>query len=66
MQTNQTPVIGPNTAPTRAVPRRWKAKSARMIPNATGTTQWDSAGVATARPSTAPSTEIAGVMMPSP
>ena len=31
-----------------------------------GTTQWPSRGAATRRPSTADSTEMAGVMMPSP
>ena len=37
-----------------------------MMTNAIGTTRCSSAGVATLSPSTAPSTEIAGVMIPSP
>jgi hypothetical protein len=36
------------------------------MPMLIGKTQCSSAGVATARPSIAPSTEMAGVMMPSP
>ena len=39
MQRNQIAVIGPNTAPTPAVPRRWKKNSARMMRNAIGTTR---------------------------
>jgi hypothetical protein len=64
--TNQTAVTGPNTAATPAVPRRWKKNSPRMIRKAIGTTRCSSAGVAMLSPSTAPSTEMAGVMMPSP
>ena len=66
MLRNQARVTGPKTAPTPAVPRRWKKNNPRMMTNAMGTTRCWSAGVAMLRPSTALSTEIAGVMIPSP
>ena len=60
-------MIGPNTAPTLAVPCRWNMNSAtRMTLDTIGTTHGGICGVATAMPSTAPSTEMAGVMTPSP
>jgi len=63
---NQTTVIGPKSLPTLPVPWLWIAKRPTMIPTVTGTTHFASAGVATDRPSTADSTEIAGVMTASP
>ena len=60
-------ITRPNTAPTRAVPKRWNRKSAtRIRAEMRGTTHSGSPGVATPMPSTAPRTEIAGVITPSP
>ncbi len=64
--TNQTSMIHPNIPPTFAVPLYWKEKSVAMMPNAIGTTKRVSVGAMTFSPSTAPNTETAGVMMPSP
>jgi len=64
--TNHTKVTGPKTAPTLAVPRRWKRKSPTRITSVPGTTKGRKRGVATSRPSIALSTEMAGVIMPSP
>ncbi len=66
MQANQTVVTGPNTAPIRAVPRCWTENRTTMIVRLIHSTHGARAGVATAKPSMAPSTEIAGVMIPSP
>ncbi len=67
MAVNHTTMTRPKTAPTRAVPRRWNMNSAtRMRLDRMGTTQSGSCGAATPMPSTAPSTEMAGVMTPSP
>ncbi len=66
MTRNQTSITGPNSLPTRSVPWRWNRNSAVRTTSVIGTTQVCSAGAATLRPSTAPSTEIAGVMTPSP
>ncbi len=63
---NQTSVMGPNTAPTPPVPRRWKAKSPTRIATVRGSTQGVRLGTATSSPSTALSTEMAGVIMLSP
>ena len=63
---NQSSVIGPNQRPTPAVPKCWTANSATSTPSAIGTTSGCSAGVATLRPSTALSTEMAGVSRQSP
>ena len=48
------------------VPRFCTEKSAMRITQVSGTTNGEKASVATSRPSTADSTEIAGVMTPSP
>ena len=64
--TNQTTIIGPNSRPTRCVPCCWIAKTPIRITTAIGTTYGSKSGVATFSPSTAPSTVIAGVIMPSP
>ncbi len=66
MLMNQTSVAGPKTAPTPAVPRRCTAKRAVRIATVIGSTQNSSRGAATSSPSTALSTEIAGVITPSP
>ncbi len=63
---NQRIITGPKTAPTVAVPKRWKANMPTRITTVMGTIQWVRAGAATSSPSTAPSTEIAGVIIPSP
>ena len=62
MQMNQRTITGPNTAPTRAVPVRCTRKSTSRI----AADRYGTMVVPTGRPSTAPSTEMAGVMMPSP
>ena len=64
--TNHNTVIGPKKRPTLAVPKRWTTNSRVSTTSVTGTTKRCSAGAATSRPSTADSTEMAGVMTPSP
>jgi hypothetical protein len=66
IEVNQASMIHPNSPPTLAVPFFCTAKSTAMITKAMGTTKRCSPGVATSSPSTALSTEIAGVMIPSP
>ena len=63
---NHTITTGPNSAPTRPVPWRWTENRPIRITTVVGITSGRSAGVTTSRPSTAESTEIAGVSMPSP
>jgi hypothetical protein len=63
---NHSTITGPKTAPRRAVPVRWIANSATRMITAIGTMNGCSAGAMTPRPSTAPSTVIAGVIIPSP
>ena len=65
MTTNHTAVIGPNHTPMRAVPPRWMRNSASRMPTVIGSTSGASCGAATSRPSTALSTEMAGVSTPS-
>ena len=57
---------GPNSFPTAPVPRNWIENNPIRMPIVTGTTHDSSAGVATEMPSTAESTEIAGVSTASP
>ena len=64
--TNQTNMIGPNALPTRSVPNRCAEKSTSNSTIVTGTMKRSSPGAMTITPSTAPSTEMAGVMIPSP
>src|SRR6185369_14752357 len=64
--TNHTIVTGPNMRPIAPVPRRCTTNSVVRMTIAPGSTKCSSRGVATARPSIALSTEIAGVMNPSP
>jgi hypothetical protein len=52
--------------PTTPVPRLWIQNSAVSTTMVMGTTKFLAAGVTTSSPSTALSTEIAGVMTPSP
>lgn len=66
MAVNQRIITGPNTRPTAAVPLRWTRKSTTMIAAVIGTTASSSDGSTTLSPSTAESTEIAGVIMLSP
>src|SRR5262249_61653068 len=66
MARNQTIITGPKTRPTAAVPRRWTANRITMITAVIGTTQLASDGWTTLSPSTADSTEMAGVIMLSP
>ena len=63
---NQSPITGPKTRPTVAVPNRWMANSVVRIARVIGTTKSSRPGAAISRPSTADSTEIAGVIIPSP
>jgi hypothetical protein len=64
--TNQTIITGPNIRPTAPVPSRCATNSTMMIATVIGITRSPSDGEATFRPSTADSTEIAGVIMLSP
>ena len=63
---NQTAITGPKRRPTTPVPKRWAANSTVRITSATGTTSECSEGATTSIPSTADSTEMAGVIIPSP
>ncbi len=63
---NHAITIGPNSVPMRPVPRLWTENRPIRIATVIGITTGRSAGVTTSRPSTAESTEIAGVSMPSP
>src|SRR5580658_5024368 len=64
--TNHSAMTGPNTRPTLWVPRYCIANSAIITTMLIGSTYSFNVGAATCNPSTAESTEIAGVMMPSP
>ena len=63
---NQMPIAGPNSTPTLPVPNRWMQNSTVSTASEIGITSLDRLGDATFRPSTADSTEIAGVIIPSP
>ncbi len=63
---NQAIMTGPNTRPTAAVPLRCTRNSTTMMTAVTGTTALSRDGSTTLSPSTADSTEIAGVIMLSP
>ena len=63
---NHSAVTGPNTLATLPVPKRWTANRIARINSVIGTTYRSKVGVTTVRPSTAESTEIAGVMIASP
>ncbi len=66
MEVNHTAITGPNMPPIFAVPCFWTAKTNVSTTAEMGHTQWLTAGAATVTPSMAPSTEMAGVMTPSP
>ena len=70
MAANQRVMIGPNTTPTRAVPRDCTANSAISRPietiSTSGVWKWAPTPGTDLSPSTADRTEMAGVMMPSP
>ena len=63
---NHSSITGPNTRPTRPVPKRCATKSPRRISRVSGMTTCSKALDTTFRPSTADSTEIAGVITLSP
>ncbi|MEY5060002.1 MAG: hypothetical protein RJA51_1749 [Actinomycetota bacterium] len=63
---NHTSITGPNTLPTAPVPRFCTMKRPVMMAMAMGTTHDSNDDETFSRPSTAESTEIAGVMTPSP
>ena len=63
---NHARVIGPNSRPTVPVPLRWIRNSPISTPRVIGSTQDESDGAITFSPSTADSTDMAGVMAPSP
>ena len=63
---NHSSMIGPNSRPTPPVPKRCAANRPTISPIEIGTTRSLKAVVATFRPSTALSTEIAGVSRQSP
>src|SRR3546814_2462995 len=59
-------VTGPNTLTTFSVPKRWAMNTANSTITTNCTIQACSCGATPPSPSTADSTEIAGVMTPSP
>ncbi|MCY1170957.1 hypothetical protein D9M73_110480 [compost metagenome] len=59
-------MTGPKNKPTRAVPLRWIENKAMMIAMASGSTNLPRPGEAIATPSTADSTDTAGVIIESP
>ena len=66
MEKNQTSMIGPNRSPTFPVPNRWIAKRISSTTTERGMMKRDASGECEERPSSAESTEMAGVMIPSP
>ena len=63
---NQISMIGPKSRPILAVPRLWIRNSPTMMTSVIGITYGSNSGVAILSPSTALSTEMAGVITPSP
>ncbi len=63
---NHTNMTGPNRRPILAVPRLWNANKVMRMTRVSGTTKGAKALLSTSRPSTADSTVMAGVSMPSP
>ena len=63
---NQTSITGPNTRPTLPVPCRCARKSPSRIRRVSGSTARVNASDTTESPSTADSTEMAGVITLSP
>ena len=66
MQANQTSVMGPKNIPIPAVPRFCTMNSPNNTTSVMGMTKRCNVGETTSMPSTAESTEMAGVMTPSP
>ena len=66
MATNHSSMMGPKNLPMPAVPCFCTKNRQNRITNVSGITYWAKAGETTSRPSTADSTEMAGVMTPSP
>ena len=66
MAANQTTITGPKNLPTVAVPLRCIVNSTERMTTVTGTTKLARSGPKTSSPSTADSTEIAGVIVLSP
>ena len=66
MMRNQANMIGPNARPIAAVPNGCTANSASRTTVAAGNTYVVNAGAICSTPSSAESTEIAGVIAPSP
>jgi hypothetical protein len=66
MTTNHTSMTGPKARPMRAVPCGWIANRASRMATAAGGTNVCSDGAICSTPSSAESTEIAGVIAPSP
>ena len=63
---NHSTITGPNTAPILPAPRDCTKNKPIKMPAVSGTMNRSAAGAATPMPSTAESTEIAGVITPSP
>ena len=63
---NHTIITGPNTLPTAPVPLLCTRNSTTRMTMAMGTIQLSNPGETRVSPSTAASTEMAGVMAPSP
>ena len=63
---NHTTITGPNSRPTVSVPRFWIENRPTRMAAVIGSTQVWIVGAAISIPSTADSTEIAGVIIPSP
>ena len=59
-------MMGPKNLPTNCVPKRCIKNSTSSTATEIGTTKGVSTGVTISKPSTAPMTEMAGVMMLSP
>ena len=66
MVRNQTTMTGPNSRPTTPLPSLCSTKSTTMMVTVIGTTKVSMDGSIVSIPSTAESTEIAGVIMLSP
>ena len=66
MATNQATITGPKIRPTFAVPKRWNENRPTRMARLRGTTHRPRSGDSTASPSTAPSTVMGGVIIPSP
>ena len=64
--TKYSSITGPNSIPTLPTPRDWIAKRPTRMPTAIGMTKLPKLWLTTSRPSTAVSTDMAGVIMLSP